>query len=91
MDKHIRISDFGLSELMTIEEQNMVFAVGTLKFMAPEILNEINYDEKVDVYSFGVLFFFVLNNCDISRIKIGDILRGKKIDFLKISLIWLKK
>lgn len=25
MDKHVRISDFGLSELMTIEEQNMVF------------------------------------------------------------------
>ena len=30
--------------------------------MAPEIINEeTNYTEKVDVYSLGVLIYFVLN------------------------------
>lgn len=58
----------------------MTADIGTVSYMAPEIYDHLNYNEKVDVYSFGVLFFFVLNNCDISRIKIGDILRGKKIE-----------
>lgn len=29
--------------------------------MAPEIVNEYNYDENIDIYSFCVLLFFVLN------------------------------
>lgn len=29
--------------------------------MAPEIVNEYNYDENIDVYSFCILLFFVLN------------------------------
>ena len=52
--------DFGLSKIMTIEEQSMTGGVGTQKFMAPEEIDELEYDEKVDVYSFGVLAFFIL-------------------------------
>ena len=65
---------------MTSEAHSMTGGVGTPKFMAPEIVNEEDYDEKVDVYSFGVLLFFLLNNGDLSKIKIVDIFRGKKID-----------
>lgn len=52
--------------------------IRTQKFMSPEIINEEYYDEKVDVYSFGVIILFVMNEGDISSIKIGDIVLGKK-------------
>ena len=77
-DGTIRISDFGISKLMSPEEQNSI--VGTQKFMAPEILNEEDYDEKVDVYSFGVLAFFVLSGGQMPVIKMRDQLRGKKAE-----------
>ena len=77
-DGTIRISDFGISKLMSPEEQNSV--VGTQKFMAPEILNEEDYDEKVDVYSFGVLAFFVLSGGQMPAIKLRDQFRGKKAE-----------
>ena len=77
-DGTIKICDFGVSKLMTLEEQTMTLGVGTQKFMAPEIINEEeNYDEKADVYSFGVVIFFILNNGVMPNIKIGDIFRGK--------------
>lgn len=83
-DGAIKISDFGIAKLMTAGDQSsMTRGVGTHKFMAPEIINEEDhYDEKVDVYSFGVLVLFVLNGGDITCIKIGDIFKGKKADVL---------
>ena len=77
-DGTIRISDFGISKLMSPEEQNSI--VGTQKFMAPEILNEEDYDEKVDVYSFGVLAFFVLSGGQMPAIKMKDQMKGKKAE-----------
>lgn len=43
-----------MSKLITRKEQNTI-GVGTQKFMAPEIIYEVDNNEKVDVYSFGVL------------------------------------
>ncbi|KAK8896169.1 spindle assembly checkpoint kinase [Tritrichomonas musculus] len=61
-DGNIRISDFGISKLMTDDEISMTTGVGTQKFKAPELINEIQYNEKVDVYSFGVLVYFILRS-----------------------------
>lgn len=60
-DGNIRISDFGISKLMTDDEISMTTGVVTQKFMVPELINEIQYNEKVDVYSFGVLVYFILS------------------------------
>ncbi|KAK8890115.1 hypothetical protein M9Y10_034875 [Tritrichomonas musculus] len=80
-DGTVKICDFGISKLMTIEEQTMTRGLGSQKFMAPEIINEEDYyDEKVDVYSFGVLVFFIMTGGVIPKIKLGDILKGKKAD-----------
>ena len=80
-DGTIKICDFGISKLMTVEEQSMTQGAGTQKYMAPEIINEEDhYNEKVDVYSFGVLVYFVLSGGEIPKIKIGDILKGKKAE-----------
>ena len=55
------MEQLGISKLMTIEGQIMTWGMGNQKFMAPEIINEEDhYDEKVDVYSFSVLVFFIM-------------------------------
>ena len=79
-DGTIKISDFGISKLMTAEEQSMTKGLGTQKFMAPEIINEEDYDSKVDVYSFGVIVFFILSGGEMPTIKIRDICLGKKAE-----------
>ncbi|KAK8853013.1 hypothetical protein M9Y10_018012 [Tritrichomonas musculus] len=79
-DGVIKIGDFGISKLMTIKEQSSTGAKGTFKFMAPEILNEQEYTEKVDVYSFGVLVFMLLNDGNLPSIILRDICLGKKAE-----------
>lgn len=51
---------------------------GTFKFMAPELLNEQKYDEKVDVYSFGIVVFYILTGGELPQISIGGISSGKQ-------------
>ena len=50
----LRIGDLGLSTTATIERNGKGQSVlGTPEFMAPELYDE-NYDEKVDIYAFGM-------------------------------------
>lgn len=77
-DGKIRISDFGIAKLMTTEEQSTTRGAGTQKFMAPEILREEKYNEKADVYSFGVLLYFILSGGEMPKINIIQIGNGVK-------------
>lgn len=82
-EDHVRISDFGLSRLVDITEQSgsMSKGVGTLKFMAPELLNEsTHYTNKVDVYSFGVVLFSILTKGKMPNINMVDQASGKKAE-----------
>ena len=79
-DGMIKICDFGISKLMTVEEQTMTRGVGTQRFMAPEVIDDNDYNEKVDVYSFGVLLYFVLSNGQLPKIKLSAILSKKKAE-----------
>lgn len=87
-DGTIKISDFGIAKLMTPDE-SMTLNVGTQKFMAPELLNEEDYDEKVDVYAFGVLMYFMLSGGELPRISVVQVGNGKKAkipdDFTSLS------
>lgn len=57
--KKIVICDLGFGSL--IQEINELFyKCGTPGFMAPEILNEEDYDFKIDIFSAGVVFFLIL-------------------------------
>lgn len=77
-DGGIRVSDFGIATLQSTDDQSTTSVGGTQKFMAPELLREEKYDEKVDVYSFGVLLFFIVSGGEMPRISIIDIGTGKK-------------
>ena len=56
----IKIIDFGLSKVLNDMNQIMKGEVGTLYYMAPEVLMG-NYDEKCDVWSCGVILYIILS------------------------------
>jgi len=55
----VKISDFGLSRALSEQPSQacMTSGAGTYHWMAPEVLDGQFYDEKVDVYSYGVLLY----------------------------------
>ena len=57
------ISDFGLSKFIEAgHTRSQTKFGGTLQYEAPEILQGLKYDQKVDVYSFAILMFEVLTD-----------------------------
>ncbi|KAF7992114.1 hypothetical protein HCN44_001439 [Aphidius gifuensis] len=57
----VKVTDFGLSKLINDETQ-MQSRSGTFKYMAPEIYKRKVYTNRVDVWSLGVLLYFMLRN-----------------------------
>ena len=49
-----KIADFGTSRAKAASDDAIMTAVGTPLFAAPELMRGERYDEKVDVYSFGL-------------------------------------
>ncbi|ETK84716.1 TKL protein kinase [Phytophthora nicotianae] len=49
-----KLTDFGVSKELT-EDQTMTAEIGTISWIAPEVLRGERYSEKADVYSFGVI------------------------------------
>jgi len=65
----IKLFDFGLSkELVAGAKPNDVFKLtgcaGTLRYMAPEVVQRKKYGMSADVFSFGILFWQILS-CDL--------------------------
>lgn len=62
----VKVSDFGLSRISSADTNNqkmqacMTSGAGTYHWMAPEVLDGQKYDEKVDVYSYGICLFELL-------------------------------
>ena len=61
MDKNlsVKLCDFGLSKIKEIEikRKRQHGRIGTPHWMAPEILREEKYEERSDVYSFGMILW----------------------------------
>ena len=56
-----RITDFGLSKITQISQTQSTFS-GTIKWMAPEILNENSYYSfPVDVYAYAIIIYEVIS------------------------------
>lgn len=49
-----------------------------------------DYDEKVDVYAFGVVFFITVNNGKLLGISVFDFDNGKKASILRSVSNFLK-
>jgi len=63
LDKQLngKVCDFGLSKMVNVQAtlQSMTMNLGTLLYMAPEILGDSGhaYSTKVDVFSFGIIMY----------------------------------
>ncbi len=63
----LKISDFGLAKVRPdpkgeeeMDEFRMTGETGSYRFMAPEVFRHENYTETVDVYSFAMIFYYLL-------------------------------
>ena len=56
----IRVADFGFSSFFD-PKKGFTEIVGTPMFMAPELLKEEQYDEKVDIWSIGIITYMLLS------------------------------
>jgi len=67
-DGTIKLFDFGLSRMLegASSYSNKVYKMsgktGSLRYMAPEVVNKHPYNYKVDVYSFGIILWELLSN-----------------------------
>jgi len=55
----LKIMDFGLSRIVSPNE-TMVDGYGTLSYVAPEVLLRKPYNKEVDIWSMGIILFYML-------------------------------
>jgi len=55
-DKSIKIADFGFARI-EVQTEGMTPQIGTYRWMAPEMIQHRAYNQKVDVYSFGIVLW----------------------------------
>lgn len=72
LDGHgnLKIGDFGLSRFKS-ESESMTGHTGSYRWMAPEVVRNEQYNEKVDVYSFGMILWEMIA-CDVPFSNLTD-------------------
>ena len=55
----LKIGDFGLSTLKIPGEYKQTFC-GTTNYMSPELISMSGYNEKIDVWAIGVIFYLLI-------------------------------
>ncbi|CAL0331235.1 unnamed protein product [Lupinus luteus] len=61
---HLKVGDFGLSKLIKVQSSHDVYRMtgetGSYRYMAPEVFKHRRYDKKVDVFSFAMILYEML-------------------------------
>ncbi|GLT98417.1 hypothetical protein SLE2022_159220 [Rubroshorea leprosula] len=61
---HLKVGDFGLSKLIKVQNSHDVYKLtgetGSYRYMAPEVFKHRRYDKKVDVFSFAMILYEML-------------------------------
>ena len=73
----VKINEY-VNDQFSFVNESMTKCVGTLAYMSPEMLNEEEYDNKTDVFSFGVVLHFIFIG-SLPKQGMKDKLIGKKI------------
>ncbi|XP_065831114.1 calcium/calmodulin-dependent protein kinase kinase 2-like [Oscarella lobularis] len=78
-DDHIKIADFGVSELFDASDANLTKSAGSPSFMAPEALMQTSSrvpfrGKATDVWALGVtLFCFIYGNCPFRSLNVMEL------------------
>ena len=59
---HIKLGDFGLARTLSAGSSTHSHGVGTDAFMAPEVAANQHYDNHADIFSLGLVLYWLLNN-----------------------------
>ncbi|KAL8112010.1 hypothetical protein AgCh_019643 [Apium graveolens] len=61
---HLKVGDFGLSKLIKVQNSHDVYKLtgetGSYRYMAPEVFKHRRYDKKVDIFSFAMILYEML-------------------------------
>ena len=60
-DSDLMLADFGLSKFQAYENEKLKSHCGTPGYMAPEIIKKTGHGKEVDLWSIGVLTFYLLS------------------------------
>jgi NIMA (never in mitosis gene a)-related kinase len=89
-DYKIKIGDFGISKILKDSDYTNTNYIGTLGYMAPELLSKEKYNNKADIWSLGCIIYELctLNACfEINIDVIGLLNKIKKCEYEKKSII----
>ena len=75
-----KIIDFDLVHIDDEEQDSLIKGIGTFEYMSPEMLDQKDYDNKTDVYSYGIVLFVLLTG-SLPKQKITDKMSRKPIQF----------
>ena len=74
-ENQAKVTDFGVSSLINFNSPEMIRQKfgSSFQFLAPEIFQctKIN-DEKVDVYSLGIVIYYIIANGELPNVEIND-------------------
>ena len=83
-NKHAKLSDFGWSNyIQPGDKRNSI--CGTPIYLAPEMINGTGHDEKVDIWSIGVLLFELLTG---DQAWAGDNVETVKYNICNLKISW---
>ncbi len=57
---NIKLIDFGFAEKIQIPDEKLKIEAGSLPYISPEMINNVGYDTKSDMFSVGVVLFNML-------------------------------
>ena len=64
---HIKLTDFGLSKILSKDKEKTYTICGTPQYLAPEVLTGEGYDDSVDWWSLGCILYKMLLGVDAFR------------------------
>ena len=77
---HIKLTDFGLSKILSKDKEKTYTICGTPQYLAPEILTYNGYDDSVDWWSLGCIMYKMLLGVDAFRFTKDESLNPQKYE-----------